>query len=96
MVDLATLEARAEEDRGALAAALLPPDEALTSMDAVEVDATEGEKFSGGQALRVANESKIGLVRVYQAGHRFLGVGELSGDGMLAPRRVFQLQEKTP
>ena len=96
MVDLATLEARAEEDREALAAGLLPPDEALTGMDAVEVDATEGEKFSGGQALRVANESKIGLVRVYQAGHRFLGVGELTGDGMLAPRRVFQLQEKTP
>ena len=96
MVDLATVEAQAEEDRDALVAGLLPPDEALAGMDAVEVDATEGAKFSGGQALRVADESKIGLVRVYQAGRRFLGVGELSGDGMLAPRRVFQLQEKTP
>jgi hypothetical protein len=65
-------------------------------MDAVEVDATDGEKFSGGQVLQVAGERKSGLVRVYEAGHRFLGVGELSGDGRLAPRRVFQIQEKAP
>jgi hypothetical protein len=65
-------------------------------MGAVEVTAAEGPKFCGGQALQVAAEGKKGLVRVYEAGNRFLGVGELSGDGMLAPRRVFQIQEKTP
>jgi tRNA pseudouridine55 synthase len=96
MIDLARIESLAEEDRDALRAGLLPPDEALTGMEAVEVTAAEGPRFSGGQALQVAEESKKGLVRVYQAGHRFLGVGELSGDGVLAPRRVFQIQEKTP
>ena len=96
MIELARVESLAEEDRDALRAGLLPPDEALKGMGAVEVTAAEGPKFCGGQALQVAAESKIGLVRVYEAGHRFLGVGELSGDGMLAPRRVFQIQEKTP
>ncbi len=96
MLELATVEARAEADREALKADLLPPDEALTDMEAIEVDAGEGAKFSGGQALQVATEGKNGLVRVYEAGQRFLGVGELSGDGNLAPRRVFQIQQKTP
>lgn len=96
MIDLTTVEARVEQDKQALVADLLPPDAALTGMEAVEVDATDGPAFSGGQALRVAAGGKAGLVRVYQAGDRFLGVGELSGDGLLAPRRVFQIQEKTP
>jgi len=96
MVDLATVEAQAEADRDAFKAGLLPPDKALAGMGTIELDAVEGPKFSGGQALQVAAEGQEGLVRVYQAGQRFLGVGELSGDGALAPRRVFQLQEKTP
>ncbi len=65
-------------------------------MEAIDVGAADGLKFSGGQALQVAAEGKKGLVRVYGAGKQFLGVGEISGDGVLAPRRVFQLQEKTP
>jgi len=96
MVDLATVEALAEDDLDGLREGLLPPDEALTGMAPVEIDATDGLKFSGGQAVQVAAEGKNGLVRVYEAGHRFLGVGELSGDGGLAPRRVFLIQEKTP
>jgi len=96
MIDLATVEARAEDDRDGLRDGLLPPDEALTGMASAEIDATDGPKFSGGQAVQVAAEGKEGLVRVYEAGRKFLGVGELSGDGSLAPRRVFQIQEKTP
>jgi len=96
MVDLATVEALAEDDLNGLRDGLLPPDEALTGMAPVEIDATDGPKFSGGQTVQVAAGGNKGLVRVYEAGHRFLGVGELSGDGGLAPRRVFQIQEKTP
>jgi len=96
MVELDTVERLADEDRNALRAGLLPPDEALTSMPAVEVDAADGPRFSGGQAVQVTADGVAGLVRVYAAGRKFLGVGELSGDGLLAPRRVFQIQEKTP
>lgn len=96
MVDLSTVEARAEGDRDGLRAGLLPPDEALKGLAAVDVDATDGPRFSGGQAVQVAAEGLEGLVRVYGAGKQFLGVGELSEDGLLAPRRVFQIQEKTP
>lgn len=96
MVDLETVERLAEEDRNGLRAGLLPPDAALTAMPAVEIEAAEGARFSGGQAVQVAAGEDSGLVRVYATGRKFLGVGELSGDGLLAPRRVFQIQEKTP
>ncbi len=96
MQDLATVEAQAEQDRDALRAGLLPSDEALTAFPAVELDEDAGQKFCGGQAVQVAAGRENGLVRAYVAGGRFLGVGELSGDGRLAPRRVFSLSERTP
>lgn len=96
MQDLATVEAQAEQDREALRDSLLPPDVALTAFPAVDLDEDAGQKFSGGQAVQVAAGEDNGLVRVYVAGRRFLGVGELSDVSRLAPRRVFNLSEKTP
>jgi len=96
MQDLATVEAQAEQDRDALRDSLLPSDEALTGFPAVDLEAGAGQKFSGGQAVQVTAGQANGLARVYVAGGRFLGVGELSDDGWLAPRRVFNLSEKTP
>lgn len=96
MLDLGTVEAQAETDREGLRASLLPIDTALMDMPAVELDAAQGEGFCRGQAVQVAAESDFGQVRVYGAGNEFLGVGELCRDGRLAPRRVFQTQEKTP
>ena len=96
MIDLASIEASVDADRDGFRAGLLGPDVALTGFPAVELETSEGERFSGGQAVNVAADAGTGLARVYEAGGRFLGVGELSGDGWLAPRRVFLPQEKTP
>ena len=96
MIDLETVKTLAEEDIEGLRGALLRPDEALTAMPAVVIEAADGPRFSGGQALQVGAGAHEGLVRVYGPGETFLGVGELTGDGMLAPRRVFQFEEKTP
>ncbi len=96
MQDLASVEAQAEQDREALRDSLLAPDVALTGFSRVDIDAEAGQKFCGGQAVRAAAGKENGLVRVYVAGGRFLGVAELSEDGWLAPRRVFNLAEKTP
>jgi tRNA pseudouridine55 synthase len=96
MVDMAAVEAQAEEDRAGLIAGLLPADKALTGMPEVTLETADGPKFSGGQAVQASADGQAGLVRVYVAGGGFLGVGELSDDGMLAPRRVFKTSEKTP
>jgi tRNA pseudouridine55 synthase len=78
-----------------LRAKLLPADVALAEMPAVSVDAEDAERFCGGQVV-TAEAGQAGLARVYEVDKRFLGVGELSGDGQLAPRRVFLTQEETP
>jgi tRNA pseudouridine55 synthase len=96
MVDLATVEALAEKDRAALIAGLLPPDKALARLPEVMVAVDDGPKFRGGQALEAPKGAAEGQVRVYAADGEFLGVGELSANGRLAPRRVFKSSEKTP
>ncbi len=96
MLDMAALEALAEQGLEQIRAELLPADVALADMPEVSVSADEATKFCGGMAVSAAVEEQEGLARVYEAGKRFLGVGELSGDGMLAPRRVFLTHEKTP
>lgn len=94
MLDMSAVEALAEQGPEPLRAKLLPADVALAKMPGVTVSAEDAAKFCGGQ--QVAAEGQKGLARVYASGHKFLGVGQLSGDGQLAPRRVFRTQEKTP
>jgi len=96
MIDLDTVETLSRDDPAALTARLLAPDSALEAFPAVVVDAAAAQRFSGGQAVAGAGTGETGLARVYGDGERFLGVGELSGNGEVAPRRVFQLQAKNP
>lgn len=96
MLDLATIEALAEAGSPALEERLLASDVALSGFTPISLDASAGERFCGGQAVPVASERGTGMARVYGVGKRFLGVGELAGNGQLAPRRVFLQREKTP
>ncbi|MCP4299858.1 MAG: tRNA pseudouridine(55) synthase TruB [Gammaproteobacteria bacterium] len=96
MLDLTSIEALAEEGPLALRKRLLPPDRALAGFPPVSLDESAGERFSDGQAVQVAEETSTGLARVYGARQRFLGVGELVGDGQLAPRRVFLSPANNP
>lgn len=95
MLDLPTVEGLVEDGPEMLKERLLAPDVALQGLPAVTLDPGADERFSGGQSVSVAAQGQSGLARVYGARERFLGVGELVGDGMLAPRRVFLTHEKT-
>lgn len=96
MLDMATLEALAEKGLEPLRAELIGADVALARLPAVTISAGDALRFCGGQAVMADSGGQTGLARVYAASKRFLGVGELAVEGMLAPRRVFQTQEKTP
>ncbi len=96
MLDMAAVEALAEQGPGPLRAELLPADVALLQMPAVTITEQDAPRFCGGQAVMADSREQWGLVRVYAVEERFLGVGELAADGRLAPRRVFQTQEQTP
>jgi len=96
MLDLSDIEADAESGPDAARAHLLPPDAALQGMPAIHLDVEMRDRFSAGQAVPAPLEGVSGLVRVYGADNGFAGVGALSGDGQLAPRRVFNTGEKNP
>jgi len=93
MLDLKGAEAAAAEGPGPLRAQLLPPDRALARMPDVSLESALAAKFCGGQAVPGGAADQSGLARVYGDNREFLGVGELSGDGMIAPRRVFRVAQ---
>ena len=94
MLELKALEEEAANGPEKLRERLMPPDSALAALPAVTVVAADGERFAGGQAIGTESGVPAGLVRVYAEGRGFHGVGELSVDGQLAPRRVFRGAEK--
>jgi len=91
MLDMTGAEQAAAAGPAALRERLLPTDAALTGWLECELTEADGERFCGGQAVPCDIEGK-GLVKVYGAGRRFLGIGELAAGGMIAPRRIFMLQ----
>jgi tRNA pseudouridine55 synthase len=96
MLDLIGLEAAAAAGAEALRSRLLPPDTALEGLPAAELASEAVERFAAGQEVAAPLQGVCGLVRVYDPGHVFVGVGELSNDGRLAPRRIFRRGEKNP
>lgn len=96
MLDFAGVEAAAEKGIEALRKRLLPPDAALGGMPRLAIGAEDTRRFLQGQPVSRPGSAPEGLVRVYGEAGEFLGVGALSGDGGLAPRRVFHTGEKNP
>ncbi|NIV18081.1 MAG: hypothetical protein GWN47_06625 [Woeseiaceae bacterium] len=97
MLDMARIEALAEEGRDALRAQLMTPDEALGGLPEAKLGgADDALRFSSGQEVEAPAGTEPGLVRVYGAEGEFLGIGELGQHGLIAPRRVFSAGEKNP
>lgn len=94
MLEMSMLESVADDGDEALRGYLLPPDAALGGLPALELDAIAADKFSTGQEISMPGAAGSGLVRVYERGDKFRGVGELTEDGRLAPKRVFKTAEK--
>jgi tRNA pseudouridine55 synthase len=82
-----TLDALAALPDTRRAGALLPVDALLGHLPAIELDAAGRTAFLHGRRVPVA-AAPTPLRRVYDAGHVFLGLGEIDAAGMLIPRRV--------
>lgn len=94
MLDLATAEVLAQDGKQPLMERLLTPDSALLEFPGVQVNADGAERFRAGMAVAVATGDVAGLVRVYgpESAEDFMGVGEIVGNGTVAPKRVFARQ----
>ena len=88
LVDMQTLENKAEQGLEALDAMLLPVESALGDWPEVRLSPDSAFYLSKGQPVLVPNAPTAGRVRLYDQQHRFLGVGEILDDGRVAPRRL--------
>ena len=82
-----SLEALAGMTEAGRDACLAPPDGILGQFPEVGLDPGKETRFRLGQAVAVAGV-RAGTYRVYGGGQRFLGLGEGSDAGALAPKRL--------
>jgi tRNA pseudouridine55 synthase len=68
---------------------ILPPDRPLEHLPAVALEAWQADRIGHGQAVVLVRSPAPGRVRLYDAGQRFLGLGESDGRGEVRPRRLF-------
>jgi tRNA pseudouridine55 synthase len=73
------------ENRDAL---ILPVDEALHDMPEVSLTSLATHYLVQWQPVSVQHAHEPGLIRLYEEGERFLGMGEVLDDGRVAPKRL--------
>ncbi len=97
MLDLPGAEALVDEDPSGLREQLMPADKALATLPSVSLTEAATTRFLHGQTVSSEALETAGLTRVYgpDGERNFLGVGELSAGGELAPKRVFGQPTKT-
>lgn len=84
---LEELERRAQEGAQALDAVLIAMDLALPQLAAVQFSRDSAYYVRTGQAVRTPGAA-AGLLRMYDEAGRFMGIGERTEDGRVAPRRL--------
>lgn len=67
---------------------LLPVDAALSALPLVRLSAVNAAKLRQGQRIFIGSGTPPGTVRIYAENELFLGVGDLSEQGWVAPKRL--------
>ncbi len=68
---------------------LLPTDTALSHLPEVHLPANIAVYLCKGQSVRARHAADTGLVRLYSDNEQFLGIGEITEQGKIAPKRLF-------
>lgn len=89
-ITLEQLEAMTLEQREA---ALLPEDSAVQNLPAITLDEDSVFYLQQGQGVWKSGAVPRGLLRLYSEQQDFLGLGELSSDGKIAPKRLIRHTE---
>jgi tRNA pseudouridine55 synthase len=88
MVSLEQLDRLAESER--LDTCLLPVDAGLANWPLITVDEALSQRFCHGNPVPV-DSGQTGLVRVYGPENRLLGLGEITPENHLQPKRLMHL-----
>ena len=93
MVAPAELQEIAEQGFEQLDKLLLPMDVALTHFPEVWLAEDVAYYLCQGQVVSASGLPKSGQLRIYNKSDQFLGLGEVTDDGRLAPKRLINLAE---
>jgi tRNA pseudouridine55 synthase len=88
MINESQLLTAAKEGLEALDALLLPMEEALANWPAIHLTADASFYIRQGQPVLVPQAPTTGMVRLFDAGKSFIGVGIVLDDGRIAPKRL--------
>ncbi|WVM87623.1 tRNA pseudouridine(55) synthase TruB [Halopseudomonas pachastrellae] len=92
-VTLEALEAlHAEGGAEALDHLLLPMDSGLEDWPVLDLTEQTAYYLNHGQAVRVPGSPAFGKVRLRDASGRFLGIGEMTDDARVAPKRLLRFE----
>ncbi|OLU17709.1 tRNA pseudouridine(55) synthase TruB [Pseudomonas sp. PA1(2017)] len=84
------LQAHEEGGNEAVDRFLLPVDSGLEHWPLLSFSEHSSFYWLQGQPVRAADAPKFGMVRVQDHNGRFIGIGEVSEDGRIAPRRLIR------
>ena len=88
-ISLAHLEAlRDQKEFAELDALLLPASTAVAHLPTIALQESTAFYLSQGQPVMAPAARELGLVRLCGPDERFIGVGEVQGDGKVAPKRI--------
>jgi tRNA pseudouridine55 synthase len=69
---------------------LMPSDSGLQDWPMLSFSEASAHYWLHGQAVRAPDAPQFGMVRVQDHQGRFIGIGEVSEDGRIAPRRLIR------
>ena len=83
----------AEQGLDSLDTLLLPTEDALPDWPAIVVTDDKVIALRHGQEIRVEQQFESANVRLFSADRTFIGLGEMSQQGVVAPKRVFVIHD---
>jgi tRNA pseudouridine55 synthase len=83
-------QAHAEGGNEALDRFLMPSDSGLQDWPLLSLSGAQCVLLAAWPAVRAPDAPKFGMVRVQDHNGRFIGIGEVSEDGRIAPRRLIR------
>lgn len=75
-------------DAGRLGVVISPLDEGITTLDAAIIGPEHASALAHGRRISISSRAESEPLRVYTTEGEFIGIGRISGDGVLQPMKV--------
>jgi tRNA pseudouridine55 synthase len=90
-ISLKKIEYIAEKGQQALYNLLLPMDAALKDIPKIRLADEAAYYLSLGQSVTTSGLPKSGQLRIYNSSQQFIGLGEVTEDGKISPKRLINI-----